>query len=45
VEVSVQFKAPTQLGEYVSAWTMANARGIPFFGNNNKPLYVKIVVK
>lgn len=45
IEISVQFKAPTQIGEYVSAWTLANPKGIPFFGNENKPLYVKIVVK
>lgn len=45
IEISVQFRAPTQAGEYVSAWTLANAKGVPFFGNNNKPLYVKIIVK
>lgn len=45
IEVSVNFKAPAKIGEYVSAWTLVNAKGIPFFGNNNKPLYVKIVVK
>jgi len=45
VEISVQFKAPTKVGEYVSAWTLGNPKGIPFFGNLNKPLYVKIVVK
>lgn len=45
IEVSVQFKAPTQTGEYVSAWTLANAKGVRFFGNNDKPLYVKIIVK
>lgn len=45
IEITVQFKAPTQIGEYVSAWTLANPKGIPFFGNDNKPLYVKIVVK
>lgn len=45
VEISVQFKAPTKVGEYVSAWTLSNPKGIPFFGNNNKPLFVKIVVK
>lgn len=41
VEVSVSFKAPAKAGEYVSAWQMANANGIPF----GKPLYVKILVK
>ena len=25
VEISVNFKAPTKVGEYVSAWTLANA--------------------
>jgi len=45
IEISVQFKAPTKIGEYVSAWTLSNPKGIPFFGNNNKPLFVKIVVK
>ncbi|MGE5249036.1 MAG: NBR1-Ig-like domain-containing protein [Bacteroidota bacterium] len=41
VEVSVSFKAPAKAGEYLSAWQMANARGIPF----GKALYVKILVK
>ena len=41
VEVSVSFKAPAKVGEYLSAWQMANARGIPF----GKALYVKILVK
>jgi hypothetical protein len=41
LELSVQFKAPTKVGEYVSAWQMANDKGIPF----GKPVYVKIVVK
>jgi len=45
IEISVQFKAPTKVGAYVSAWTLANPAGIPFFGNSNKPLFVKIVVK
>ena len=45
VEISVQFKAPAKSGEYVSAWTLANANGILFFGQGAKPLYVKIVVK
>jgi len=45
VEISVQFKAPTKAGEYVSAWTMQNANGIRFFGPGAKPVYVKIVVK
>jgi hypothetical protein len=41
VEVSVNFKAPTKIGEYTSAWQMANAKGIPF----GKALFVKIIVK
>jgi hypothetical protein len=45
VEISVQFKAPTKAGEYVSAWTMQNASGIRFFGPGAKPIFVKIVVK
>ena len=41
VEVSVNFKAPDKVGEYTSAWQMANAKGIPF----GKAIFVKIVVK
>jgi hypothetical protein len=41
VDVSVNFKAPTLLGEYTSAWQMANAAGIPF----GKAIFVKIIVK
>jgi hypothetical protein len=41
VEVSVNFKAPTKVGEYTSAWQMANPKGIPF----GKAVFVKIVVK
>jgi hypothetical protein len=41
VEVSVNFKAPTKVGEYTSAWQMANAKGIPF----GKAIFVKIIVK
>lgn len=41
VEVSVNFKAPIKVGEYTSAWQMANAKGIPF----GKALYIKIIVK
>jgi hypothetical protein len=44
-EVSVQFKAPAKPGAYVSAWTLANALGVNFFDINNKPFYVKIVVR
>lgn len=45
VEISVQFKAPTKVGAYSSAWTLSNANGIRFFGIGAKPVYVKIVVK
>jgi hypothetical protein len=41
VDVSVNFKAPTNIGEYTSAWQMANAKGIPF----GKAIFVKIIVK
>ena len=41
VDVSVQFKAPTKVGEYVSTWRMANARGSRF----GEFFYVKIVVR
>jgi next-to-BRCA1 protein 1 len=41
VEVSVDLKAPDKPGEYLSAWQMANAKGIPF----GKPIYLKIIVK
>jgi hypothetical protein len=41
VDVSVNFKAPTAVGEYTSAWQMANAKGIPF----GKAIFVKIIVK
>lgn len=41
VDVSVNFKAPTKVGEYTSAWQMANALGIPF----GKAIFVKIIVK
>ena len=40
-DVSVNFKAPTAVGEYTSAWQMANAKGIPF----GKAIFVKIIVK
>jgi hypothetical protein len=45
VEVTVQFKAPAKAGTYTSAWTLANASGIRFFGPGAKPIFVKIVVK
>jgi hypothetical protein len=41
IEVSVSFRAPDKAGEYVSAWQMANDRGIPF----GKAVFVKILVK
>jgi hypothetical protein len=41
VDVSVNFKAPSKVGEYTSAWQMANAKNIPF----GKAVFVKIVVK
>jgi hypothetical protein len=41
VDVSVQFTAPTQVGEYVSIWKMANASGISF----GDTLFVKIIIK
>ncbi|MBK9603577.1 MAG: hypothetical protein IPO36_17325 [Anaerolineales bacterium] len=41
VEVSVNFKAPDQIGEYTSAWQMANSKGVTF----GKAIFVKIVVK
>jgi hypothetical protein len=51
IEISVQFKAPTKAGEYVSCWAMQNANGTRFFGTSTdrtfvqKPVCVKIVVK
>ncbi len=45
VEVSVQFKAPTKPGTYVSAWTMANPQGVAFFDERGKPFYIRIVVR
>lgn len=41
VEVSINFKAPINIGEYTSAWQMTNAKGAPF----GKALFVKIIVK
>jgi hypothetical protein len=45
VEVSVQFTAPDLPGTYFSVWTMQNAKGISFLGNENKALYVQVVVQ
>jgi hypothetical protein len=41
VDLSVQFKAPAQAGEYVSAWQMANPAGVTF----PEAVYVKILVQ
>jgi hypothetical protein len=41
VEVSVNFKAPTKAGVYLSAWTMMNPAGKTF----PRVFFVKIVVK
>ncbi len=41
VDVSVQFKAPTKVGEYLSAWRMANANGYAF----GQFFFVKIIVR
>lgn len=41
VEVSVRFKAPAAAGEYLSAWRMANANGVPF----GDEIFVKIIVR
>ena len=45
IEVSVQFKAPTKPGVYVSAWTMANPQSVAFFDDRGKPFYVRVVVR
>jgi hypothetical protein len=45
VDVSVNFKAPATPGTYFSSWTLQNAKGIAFQGNDNKVLYVQIVVQ
>jgi Ig-like domain-containing protein len=41
VELSVQFTAPDQVGQYLSAWQMANPSGITF----PEAVYVKIIVQ
>ncbi|HXF86575.1 MAG TPA: NBR1-Ig-like domain-containing protein [Anaerolineales bacterium] len=41
VELSVQFKAPSQPGEYLSAWQMRNPAGVTF----PKIIFVKIIVQ
>ena len=44
-EVSVSFKAPDLPGTYFSFWTMQNPKGVTFLGNDNKALYVQIIVQ
>ncbi|HSL46355.1 MAG TPA: NBR1-Ig-like domain-containing protein [Anaerolineales bacterium] len=41
VELSVQFQAPDEIGEYLSAWQMSNPTGITF----PEAIYVKIIVQ
>ena len=41
VELSVQFKAPDAAGEYLSAWTMQNPKGVAF----PEIVFVKILVQ
>lgn len=45
VDVSVQFTAPDLAGTYFSFWTLQNDKGITFLGNDNKALYVQILVQ
>ena len=45
VDVSVTFKAPDLPGTYFSFWTLQNALGVNFSGNDDKALYVQIVVQ
>lgn len=45
VDVSVTFKAPDLPGTYFSFWTMANPQNVPFLGNDDKALYVQIIVQ
>jgi hypothetical protein len=45
VDVSVNFTAPNLAGTYFSFWTMANTKGVPFLGNEDKALYVQIIVQ
>jgi hypothetical protein len=45
VDVSVQFTAPDLPGTYFSVWTMRNAKDISFLGNDNKALYVQVLVQ
>jgi hypothetical protein len=41
VDVSVQFKAPTKVGEYLSAWRLADPRGYAF----GQFFFIKIIVR
>jgi len=45
VEVSVNFIAPAEIGTYISFWTLQNPSGIAFLGNDDKALYVQIIVE
>lgn len=45
VDVSVQFTAPDLAGSYTGYWTLQNPQGIAFQGNDNKVLYVQIIVQ
>ena len=39
------FKAPDLAGTYFSFWTLQNDKGIAFLGNDDKALYVQIIVQ
>lgn len=41
VELSVQFTAPEQIGEYLSAWQLSNPAGVPF----EDIIFVRIIVQ
>jgi hypothetical protein len=41
VEISVQFTAPSEIGEYLSAWQMENPAGVTF----EDIIFVKIIVQ
>lgn len=41
VEISVQFTAPTEIGEYLSAWQMQNPAGVTF----EDIIFVKVIVQ
>jgi hypothetical protein len=41
VEISVQFTAPSEIGEYLSAWQMQNPAGVTF----PEAIFVKIIVQ